>query len=437
MKASDTLSKRVVLDRRALTRPVDLSRAIDRVTQKWPDAIRTPQDNDREKLAQEMLQRVRSWNWSDLKTSRVTSAALAVFDKDRRDRNDLEPVRRFFFDEIRTRQPSAFLDAMVWVYIETFISDERHTRSLAAALTERRNSFGARIAGLVNRFPNLFEPSKAPTAVGQLMVEAEDAYVALRDLGFRSPHASGLTQAAHQVFVREIAGDLDKKSRREQLFNWLAPEAGNVLQTGAGMAVEALLEPWIETVPPDDVRDEISETIIDAYNDPRLHRGGIWTGFDPDLKSILLRWLTKQDMKFFCDMVTATQNSHMWPPRRDFWLDLYDDGMIEEAWVAFGSSARQYAQRLVKRSGDADLGRRFGRQHDRGGSTSLLIMRIGNKIVVDGCHSYRTHIFNRDDPNAPKLYRFDYYCDDIMRSSRNAKPHNSIPNWKGWVMRHV
>ncbi|WP_319496517.1 EH signature domain-containing protein [uncultured Cohaesibacter sp.] len=142
-------------------------------------------------------------------------------------------------------------------------------------------------------------------------------------------------------------------------------------------------------------------------------------------------------MKFFCDMVTATQGNHMWPPRRDFWLQLYADKMIDEAWVAFGAEARVYAERNLLGSNKANMNRRFGRQHDRGGSTSLLIMRIGNKIVVDGCHSYKTHIFRSDDKNAPKLYQQRYYCDDIMRASRNSKPHNSIPVWKQWVLQNV
>lgn len=127
----------------------------------------------------------------------------------------------------------------------------------------------------------------------------------------------------------------------------------------------------------------------------------------------------------------------MWPPRRDFWLKLYDDKMIDEAWVAFGSEARRYAQQNLVRSGKTDMNRRFGRQLDRGGSTSLLIMRIGNKIVVDGCHSYKTHIFRMDDKQAPKLYQREYYCDKIMRSSRNSKPHNSINNWSQWVLQNV
>jgi hypothetical protein len=201
--------------------------------------------------------------------------------------------------------------------------------------------------------------------------------------------------------------------------------------------VESILRPWKSTTPDDEIRHEISERIVKAYNDPRLHHGGIWADFDADLKGVLLRWLTKQDMTFFCDMVSATQNSHMWPPRRDFWLDLYEDGRIDEAWVAFGSEAQRYAQRHLVGSAGNQLGKRFGKQLDRGGSTSLLIMRMGGRIVVDGCHSYKTHIFNREDPSAPELYKQIYYCDDIMRRSRNSKSHSSIPSWQNWVLRHV
>ncbi len=40
-------------------------------------------------------------------------------------------------------------------------------------------------------------------------------------------------------------------------------------------------------------------------------------------------------------------------------------------------------------------GKPFRSKTDRGAEHSLLVMRIGNKIVVDGCHSYKTHIFPR------------------------------------------
>jgi hypothetical protein len=326
---------------------------------------------------------------------------------------------------------------MLWVYVESFETGADHTLRLASALKIRQSDFSGKVAGLLSALPSLLSKRDAPAALAKIMMATADPFKQLREIGLRAPHASGLAQAAHSAFIKRIGPDLQASEERQRLFAWLMPQNGSVLQAGAGEAVEALLRSWRNRTPPEEVRHEITEAIIGAYNDPRLHQGGIWAGFDPELKGVLLRWLTKQDMKFFCDMVTATQNSHMWPPRRDFWLDLYEDGRIDEAWVAFGSAAREYAQKHLFKSQQANLGRRFGRQLDRGGSTSLLIMRMGNKIVVDGCHSYRTHIFRMNDPEAPKLYQYTYYCDDIMRSSKNAKSHSSIPNWKSWVLRHV
>lgn len=437
MRGSDALRMPQTLLQSALPPLKALEQTVADVMKRWPDLVGMPKDNDREVLAKMMLRRVREWDWSNIRTSRITTAAVAVFDEERCARADLETVRQFYCAEIRSRPAGAFLAAMVRVYTDSFRSNAAHTRELAKALEERQEDLGNRAMVLLNALPGLFDPNSAAEELAKIMVAADDPYQRLKDMGFRSPHASGLAQEAHFLFVQELAPMLRHDHARQQLLRWTIPEGTSPLQSGADVAVAALLAPWKDQTPPDDLRHEISEAIIGAYKDPRLHRGGIWAGFDPELKAVLLRWLTKQDMKFFCDMVTETQNSHMWPPRRDFWLGLYDDGMIEEAWVAFGSEAQRYARQHLLRSGEANIGRRFARQHDRGGGTSLLIMRIGNKIVVDGCHSYKTHIFQSNDRNAPKLYQRSYYCDDIMRASPNSKSHSSIPSWKEWVMRHV
>ncbi|WP_172330349.1 EH signature domain-containing protein [Mangrovicoccus sp. HB161399] len=437
MKARDALGRPPSLNVRVLPSLELLDRGVKRVLDRWPDVVSQPEERDREKLAKEMLRRVLRWDWSSVKTSRITAAAFAVFDAERCERDDLAKVREFYLDEIAASTSTTFLDAMVRVYADTFRAGAVHTHRLAEMLAKRASALGARIRELVIRLPRIFSPQLAPKELAELMRQSPDPYEALKELGLRTPHASGLCCAAHDIFVKELAPSLRRADAREQLLRWLIPEHGNALETGAARAVEALLAAWRTEMPPDDVRHDLSERIIRAYNDPRLHRGGIWSGFDPELRSILLRWLTKQDMKFFCDMVDATQDSHMWPPRRDFWLDLYEEGRIDEAWVAFGGAARRYARELLAGSNDAILSRRFGRQLDRGGSTSLLVMRIGGKIVVDGCHSYRTHIFDANSIDAPKLYQSEYRCDQIMRRSPRSKPHNSIPVWSQWVLQNV
>lgn len=183
----------------------------------------------------------------------------------------------------------------------------------------------------------------------------------------------------------------------------------------------------------------LSEKIIAGWNDPRLHTGGIWAGFDPTLKAVLLRWLTREDMEFFCEVVSLSQKNHMWPPRRDFWLKMHDDGRIDEAWVAFSSDAYQVAARRLRQTTNAES--RFGRQVSIP-DLSLLVMRIGNKIVVDGCHSYKTHVFKIDDPNAPKLYKMRYDAVQIRRSSPLSQTHywserRRLAVWENWVEKHV
>ncbi len=437
MRGSDALRQPVSLVARVVPPIAPIAKSVERITARWPDVIVVPEERDREALAMEMLLRVTRWSWQDVKLARVMSAAVAIFDRDRRDRRDLAPVRAFYIEETRLTDSPTFLKGMVEVYLDSFDPEASHTERLAPALSHRASDFDGRTAALHGALPALFKPAQAPKALAAVMRDAEKPYARLKDMGFRSPHGAGLARCAHRHFIRELAPDLRRRETQRKLFAWLAPSPMRVLESDAGLAVEALLRAWGDEMPPDDVRGEISEFIVSAYNDPRTHSGGIWSGFDAGLKAILLRWLTKQDMLFFCDMVTATQSNHMWAPRRDFWLGLYEDGRIDEAWVAFGASARDYATRNLLRAGTSDIGRRFGHQHDRGGSTSLLVMRIGNKIVVDGCHSYKTHIFRRDDPNAPQLYGQQYYCDRIMRRSKNSKPHNSIPAWSDWVMRNV
>jgi hypothetical protein len=141
-------------------------------------------------------------------------------------------------------------------------------------------------------------------------------------------------------------------------------------------------------------------------------------------------------MRFFCDVITETQYHHQWPPRRDFWLRLFDERRIDEAWVAFGDAAREHAKRHYKGTGAFDVDKRFAKQLGRGGGTSLLIMRIGNKIVVDGCHNYKTHIFGANEPTAPKLYQATYNCEVIMHKSTLSKTHY-ISTWQPWVERHI
>jgi EH_Signature domain len=438
MRASDELrGAGSTLNGGVLPALTHLERAVRRVQEQWPGVKPEPQEKERNALAREMLGRVERSDWSGVSTWRVTAGAVAVFDEARRDSDVLAPLRAFYFREIESTDQPTILNGLFWVYVESFDPIATHTNRFAAALSKREKDFDTRISYLLGNVDGLLRPASAARAIANRMVSSSKPYIDLKKLGFPAPHAPGVLYFAHLAFLEAIKGRLDRTEEQRRLLQWLRPDSIQVLQQGAAQAIAALLFPWQNASPPASDQSHLTESIVGAYGDPRLIQGGVWAGFPQNLKNVLLRWLTREDMRFFCDVISETQYHHHWPPRRNFWLRLFEERRIDEAWVAFGSTARDHAKQRYKGTGALNVDKRFAKQLDRGGSTSLLIMRIGRKIVVDGCHSYKTHIFRADDPNAPKLYQTSYYCDDIMRRSNLSKAHHPIPNWQLWVEQHV
>ena len=174
----------------------------------------------------------------------------------------------------------------------------------------------------------------------------------------------------------------------------------------------AVLEPWLERDPPKAELTFITETLLGLYGDPRVDSGGPWAGVFATHLAVLMRWLTGENIRFFLDVVSAVEESHMWEPRRKFWLSLHDQKRIDAAWVAFSRSGADHARRQLSSRGSRSL-LSFGNQ-TAGGSridTSLLILKIGNKVVVEGSHNYKVHIFKESNRNAPQLYRREYDCE--------------------------
>lgn len=276
------------LRKRALP-PLDkIGKSVASILTRWPDAVRAPDDRDREKLALEMLFRIGDWQWEDITTQRVISAAVAVFDEDRRARPDLAPVREFYLSEIATREPGAFLDGMVGVYLDSFTAGSDHTRQLAKALGQRLDDLGGRHHKLTEALPNLFHPDAAVLELGRLMLTSDNPYARLKQIGVSSPHTSGLAKAAQGVFIERLKPDLAEPDARQQLFNWLTPENGPVLQAGAGPAVEALLAVWRDKPP----RTHCATSFQNRSSPPGMIRACTQAGFG---QASILRFA-----QFFC-----------------------------------------------------------------------------------------------------------------------------------------
>lgn len=438
MSLNDRLARARPIDLPALPNPKSLAAAAGRVLHRWPDAAPDPPERDREQLVQRMLAHLAQDRWDGVPMSLVTAAARAVFDGERRRRSDLEGLRSFYLAEVRASHRTTFLGAMISVYLESFEPDAPHTRALAAALDVARDRLGARWRVLVEGVPEVFRPDVAPEAIARRMVAMRCPWSELQSLGLRAPHAPGLMDFVHEAYVARLKPHLRVRAELEQLLSWLKPDSQAVARSsGAPAAIEAVLGHWRAGNPPDTDIDLITRSLVQFYGDPRVQQGGAWASVPADCLAVIMRWLTGKDIRFFMDVVSAVEDSHMWEPRRRFWLKLHAQRRIDAAWVAFSPSGAEYARRMLNARGERS-GLNFGQQtagYSRA-NTSLLILKCGSKIVVEGSHSYKVHIFREGHPRAPALYQRAYDCEQI-RMVTGAEARSHLGDWQGWVEERI
>lgn len=432
--------------------PTPLRAAKQAVLDRWPDKLQPPKV-DLERLVSEMLDRVNRWDFSGWTIAKTLDAAHACFDFERRERADLLPLREFYRDEIVASTSESFLNGMMLVYIGSFVPQEAHTRMLGRALSSARERLGARWKDLLRAVPDIFDGQSAPRQIAYMMTKMPVPWSDLQQIGIRSPHAPGLMDHAHRVFVALVAPGLNNQAGVDKLLAWLKPEGQHVRSSGGAEAIQALLGHWINNEPPDALRKNLVERLTDFFGDPRMHPGSAWAGVSREVLDVFLRWITGANIDFFMDVLSEVEDSDMWAPRRRFWMQLYKEGRIDAAWVAFSAKGTRLARTLL-----AERGRRVGLEFGKqvaGGDKSLLIMRSGNKIIVEGSHSYRIHIFRQGEPEAPGLYQSSYDCDEIYRrSDARRRPLSQAHQcrcssegypakcsgpcvWQDWVNEHI
>ncbi|TPE47162.1 EH signature domain-containing protein [Amaricoccus solimangrovi] len=408
-----------------------LRSSVNRVLARWA-GVKLPSEQDREACVVELRDREAAGRWEGFSVSDLTTAARALYTPDLRDRPDFARLRKFFPAEIRASTRSSLLNGMASVYVDTYARGASHSRELGEALAEAQARLGDRWRRVLPWIPTLFDASRAHQDIAALMINMSDPWSELKRIGLQ-PLGTGLMDAAHLSFVAAIAPQLHERPQVERLFRWLKPDGQASARTaGAGAAIDALLRPWSDRMPDEDLRAYLMHTIRDFYGHPRLGPQAVWGEVGEPARSVMLRWLTGVSIRAFLDVVSESEPSHMWEPRRRFWLELYERKWIKDAWAAFCPAGELVARRRAVREA-VPSGQWFGSQV-AGGSrsdTSLLILELDRCVIVEGSHSYKVHVFKKDNPKTPRLHQSRYDCEAIR-----YLPHvEAISHHSGWEYR--
>lgn len=411
-----------------------MERTVRAIFDRW-DRPKKLAEQDAEKLFADFARRIHEDDWQKVSMNHVVRVADLLFSSRFRNQSELVLLRDFLLREIKASTRHGFLNPMLRIYLDSYVPGSAHSNALAAALSVPKSFLaGGRWGKLIASVPALFSTERVAKDLARQMLQMSDPWTGLRELGLRQPHGPGLMDAAHLEYLTLLAPRLDQPATIEKLLAWLKPEGQPSRVTGAAEAIMALLRPWVRQGPPKLIQGLLVDRIAELYGHPKVNRQAAWNLVDPALEALFLRWVTGADIRFLFKTLAEVERNHMWADREDFWWTLYEKGQIDEVWIAFNDSGYRAAVTKLPES-DRRSARRFGRQTGEK-DKSLLIMRIGSKIVIEGTYNFKVHVFELSGRRTPKLYQPSYDVADI-RNLPNSETRPHLGDWQYWVRSRI
>ena len=414
-----------------------LMRIAERITHRFGNR-RPVKTEALDALVSRLTQAIRRWDWTRLTESEIAQVVLAWASSLVRVPVDVE---EFLLRELRRSTRMCLLGALCDGYFYGWGAREPRTLTLARIIQDRSSWLPRSWQIVFRAIPESLDPAEGAVSLGRWLALQADPYGAVIERGIVAPHGPGFMMQVHDAWLAALPEPATEPIIRRMLA-WVHPVGAPMLEGDrATIVVAQLLRPWSVRMPPKPLRTYLLDELVQRRGDPRRENAHFWAGVGEDGTRTLLRWLAGQRMEAFLDVVSRSEENMeaggQWAARRRFWMGLYEEGRIDEAWPSYGTGAQTIADSLARKTGDlayASYGRQLSRK-----STSLLIMQIGKYLLVEGSHNFRIHAFRRDSPSSPKLYQSEYDVDRFLLpvGHQDARMHDSVGNWMNWVREKI
>lgn len=239
--------------------------------------------------------------------------------------------------------------------------------------------------------------------------------------------------AATLAVLRKHLENRDCDARRiDDLCRIVLSADGRARFAFSGPLARTLLGPFEDRMPEPEVRDTVVRIVTRAVSDPRVSPTP-WQGLEGEAR-VMRRLLADQNIEFFFELLgqTAGRPEH-WSERRRFWDRYRAAGLVDDARVALGPAAEQLARRREPEM-LANCGRFLG---DPDRTHSILIMRIGRAVVVEGSHNMKVRVWSVEQRTAPSLQGRDFFRHKIVRDGLAQHETAHVGNWQWRVSRYL
>jgi hypothetical protein len=407
--------------------PVETVRALKRL-EKWQMSYVAP---DAEEDAQ-LLQRVRPIQPEQLSSRDIRRSLPPAWRwLDRNQGDDLEWLTRLTTDAV-ARASRPIDRSLVMTWLDVFPEgDGADVLANAARTAAERYEWPYRPAG---REFNLWDHDEAAQRVGKELLTGTDADAVLRRASLHAGVYSGnLVQSALTSICDEVA-DSHRSNAATNCENLLGllTRMGDAAVSSATrpLLVRALLKPWANTAPDNDLRVRIQRFALKQYGDPRFDTSK-WSAFSQalqtrgysqdmeSLKAILLQWLNRAAFEIFFKLIgQSTSAPEQWAAREEFWRHYLEHNHIKRAYFMLGSDAerraRPYWQKLQEAGGYGLI------DSDANPDHSAFLMEIGDVIIAEWTHNGSSCFWKPDAVHRP-IFGAKRYDGSLMRATDKMK----------------
>ncbi|MDA4846248.1 EH signature domain-containing protein [Hoeflea poritis] len=418
-----------------ISKPVRLDRIYNAIKMKVPDFVHRS-DEDLSAIARAYSRRLETNDWDGATEGDISTLIRAAVS----DRLKQHPsLVEFLFSEAAVTSRGQLLAALCEGYLESWIAESRNTILAAEIIAKRLEDLPEQFLNLFMSCPEIGDAIRGAGRFAERMKQQQDAYAWCVSQGLPNPHGTGFCAKSQSAYFR-LLPLAETREHITTLMRWITPNNGRKLQGDALLeGLRLLLDPWLRRDPSDDIKRLLVDWMIDHFGDPRIEAPEVWNRMAETHTAVLMRWLAGDSIRAFMDVISDVENRETWKVRRTFWTSLFEDGIVEEAWVALHPAAEAVALKRAQVTGDVSY-RSFAKQSGSRTDTSLLIMRSGERVIVEGSHNYRVHIFDKGFPARPKLYEPIYLDQDITlprEDKRNTNWHDPPGHWRNWVRRRL
>ncbi|WP_316229209.1 EH signature domain-containing protein [Bradyrhizobium sp. SZCCHNR1070] len=302
------------------------------------------------------------------------------------------------------RQP---FRALASSYMASYAPDQSRIVEISAVLMRLARGMGRPWAPLQSDL-NLFHVVEGPQNLARVAVERSISPTEVLS-GYGLGAVNAQSGFAKFCIARALEQMRDgKEPRHEVRLQWVRTFALRdvrelLFQEHGPLVANALLLPFGDTTPQEATADKFLAILLRLFGDPRSQPAK-WTGMR-EAAAIVRRWLTKQSLRQFLEVVDRTAVAKMWKHRRAFWSAVYDRGLISDAWVVFSPLGEDEARRT--------FGKEISFATFNGGSVengqAVLLLRIGRGVVAEWSHSGKCIIWSDAEARgAPSLHSRTY-----------------------------